>query len=115
MVDANSRDSSLIQPARGQPQLPADLLAVLAGLSNPQDIASLLSDLLTPQETEALTERWLIAERLSRGESQRAVADALGVSITTVSRGARSLKYGSGGFALALMMLRRLQDPPQTR
>ena len=115
MVDAKSRDNNQIQPVRGQPQLPADLLAVLAGLSDIRDISSLLSDLLTPQETEALTERWLIAERLSRGEPQRAVADALGVSITTVSRGARSLKYGAGGFALALMTLRRLQDPPPAR
>ena len=95
-----------VEQPKNQPQLPGDLLKVLALLRRDADIARLLSDLLTPQETEALTERWLIAERLSRGESQRVVADALGVSITTVSRGARSLKYGSGGFALALGTLR---------
>jgi Trp operon repressor len=69
----------------------------------------LLSDLLTPQEVEALAERWWIAERLSRGEAQRSVAEALQVSITTVSRGARSLKYGAGGFDLALKTLANLQ------
>lgn len=115
MADASSPDTSHIQPTRGQPQLPGDLLTVLAVLTQPQNIASLLSDLLTPQETEALTERWLIAERLSRGESQRAVADALGVSITTVSRGARSLKYGAGGFALALTTLHRLENPAEAK
>jgi uncharacterized protein YerC len=31
------------------------------------------------------------------------------VSITTVSRGARSLKYGAGGFDLALKTLANLQ------
>ncbi len=94
---------------RGQPQLPADLLTVLAALGDPRDIALLLSDLLTPQEVEALAERWWIAERLSRGEAQRSVAEALQVSITTVSRGARSLKYGAGGFDLALKTLANLQ------
>jgi Trp operon repressor len=94
---------------RGQPQLPDDLLAVLATLADAGHIAMLLSDLLTPQETEVLTERWHIAERLSRGEPQRAVADALAVSITTVSRGARSLKYGAGGFQLALQTLQNLR------
>lgn len=97
---------------RGQPQLPADLLTVLAALGDPRDIALLLSDLLTPQEVEALAERWWIAERLSRGEPQRAVAEALQVSITTVSRGARSLKYGAGGFDLALKTLATLQTAP---
>lgn len=92
----------------GPPHLPAELLAVLAELRDPAQVALLLDDLLTPQEIEALTERWHIAERLSRGESQRAVAEALAVSVTTVSRGARSLKYGGGGFALALQTLKRL-------
>lgn len=97
-------------PLRGQPQLPDDLLQVLASLGEAQQIGLLLSDLLTPQEVEALTERWWIAQRLSRGEPQRAVAEALQVSITTVSRGARSLKYGTGGFDLALRTLAQLGD-----
>ncbi len=101
--------------ARGQPQLPADLLTVLATLDNPRDMALLLSDLLTPQEVEALAERWWIAARLSRGEPQRAVAEALQVSITTVSRGARSLKYGTGGFELAFKTLADLRALPQDR
>jgi Trp operon repressor len=96
---------------RGQPQLPNGLLAVLAALDQPGQIAMLLGDLLTPQETEALGERWQIAQLLSRGEPQRAVADALSVSITTVSRGARSLKYGTGGFELALQTLQQLPSP----
>lgn len=105
---------------RGQPQLPRELLTVLATWTDPEPIARLLSDLLTPQELEALAERWWIAERLSRGEAQRAVSEALQVSITTVSRGARSLKYGAGGFDLALRTLRGLEaarpdDPTERR
>ena len=65
----------------------------------------LLDDLLTPAEVEALGERWAIVKLLSAGHSQRKVRDEVGVSITTVSRGSRQLKYGTGGFAHALSLL----------
>lgn len=82
------------------PRLPDDLLAVL-GLLEPEPLQRLCDDLLTPAEVAAIGERWEIVKRLAAGESQRAIRDALGVSIATVSRGSRQLRYGSGGFAFA--------------
>ena len=67
----------------------------------------MLSDLLTPAEIEALSERWQIVQRLLAGQSQREVAAELGVSITTVSRGSRQLKYGVGGIETARRALGR--------
>jgi TrpR family trp operon transcriptional repressor len=87
------------------PDLPADLLRLLADLREPEALRLVLADLLTPAETEALTERWEIAKLLQAGHSQRGVSAGLGVSITTVSRGARQLKYGHGGFQLAFRAL----------
>jgi Trp operon repressor len=87
------------------PELPAELLRVLARLDRVEDVARLLSDLLTPAEIEALGERWQIVQRLAGGQSQREVAAELGVSITTVSRGSRQLKYGVGGIAMAQRLL----------
>jgi Trp operon repressor len=84
-----------------EPALPQDLLDVIAHLHDPAQIAQLLQDLLTPAETGALAERWGIVKLLAAGNSQRAVRDEVGVSITTVSRGSRQLRYGSGGFGLA--------------
>ncbi|HXC24301.1 MAG TPA: YerC/YecD family TrpR-related protein [Gemmatimonadaceae bacterium] len=80
------------------PKLPQDLLSTLARLTNVEEISRLLSDLLTPGEIEAVTERWDILRLLTAGKSQRDISAELGVSITTVSRGSRQLKYGPGGF-----------------
>ena len=84
------------------PSLPADLLAVLASINDPADLDRVFSDLLSPAETETLRERWAIIKRLDEGASQRVVAAEVGTSVTTVSRGARQLKYGEGGFRMAL-------------
>lgn len=92
-----------------QPELPAELLAVLARLSDPQTVMFVLADLLTPQEIEGLTERWRIGQLLTAGHTQREVAAHLGVSVTTVSRGNRMLRYGPGGFAFALKQLAAIE------
>ena len=95
------------QPRTKQPALPAELLRVLTRLDRVEDMASLLSDRPTPAEIEAVGERWQIVQRLLAGQSQREVAAELGVSITTVSRGSRQLKYGVGGFEVAQRALGR--------
>ena len=88
-----------------QPALPEDLLAVFAHIDEPGQLARLLGDLLTPAEIEAIGERWLVVKALAAGLSQRAVRDSLGVSITTVSRGSRQMKYGNDGIGDAFDVL----------
>jgi TrpR family trp operon transcriptional repressor len=85
-----------------RPRLPADLVDVLTSFRRCSDVDLVLTDLLTPSEIESIAERWEIVKRLDAGESQRDVRDAVGVSVTTVSRGSRGLKYGVGGFRIAL-------------
>ena len=92
-----------------QPTLPPDLLQALALLREPAQVELFLRDLLTPYERESIAERWAIVQALQRGETQRQVRDRLGCSITTVSRGAKQLKYGDGGFALALGLLEQAE------
>lgn len=92
--------SPLASPGKA-PALPAELLRALSRLDRVEDVALLLADLLTPAEIEAVGERWQIVQRLVAGQSQREVAEELGVSITTVSRGSRQLKYGVGGIEVA--------------
>ena len=89
------------------PELPTELLRALARLDSPEAIGQVMNELLTPSEVEALGERWEIMKRLTAGQSQREVAAELGVSITTVSRGSRQLKYGQGGFQVALKALEK--------
>lgn len=97
------------------PTLPDDLLAVICATIDPDQLSQLLTDLLTPSEIEAIGERWTIVKRLASGESQRAVRDALGCSVTTVSRGSRQLQYGTGGFAKAFDTLAAIGLPDPRR
>lgn len=57
-----------------------------------------LLDILTPAEYQEISIRWQIVKRLSKGMPQREIARKLGVSVATVSRGARELLNKKGGF-----------------
>lgn len=57
-----------------------------------------LHNILTPGELEEIAKRLQIVKLLLAGVSQREVAKKLGVSMGTVSRGSRELKYGDNGF-----------------
>jgi TrpR family trp operon transcriptional repressor len=96
-------------PDSSPTHLPADLVAVLAALTEAADVQRLMADLLSPAEARKIGERWAIMKALTEGETHRAVRDHLGVSIATVSRGSRQLQFGAGGFDLALRTLRRLE------
>lgn len=72
---------------------------------SPAELERFLTDLLSPAELASVSERWAIVKCLAAGMTQREVRDALSVSVTTVTRGNKQLKQGSGGFALALARL----------
>ena len=61
-----------------------------------EDFKGLLQDLMTPQEIVELGERMQIISHLKEGMTQRKVAETMGISVTTVNRGARVLKFGTG-------------------
>jgi len=58
------------------------------------ELEDLLVGLLTPQEIETLLTRIEIVKRLKKGESQRVIAESLGVGIATVTRGAKEVRQG---------------------
>ena len=62
----------------------------------------LLNDLLSPKEYDEMAMRVQIVKRLLDGDVQREVSEGLGVSIVTVTRGARTLLNDEGGFNLLL-------------
>lgn len=61
-----------------------------------------LRNILTPSELEEISKRLQIVKLLLDGVSQREVAKKLGISMGTVSRGSRELKYGENGFRRVL-------------
>lgn len=79
-----------------------ELAQTLVSLENKKVAIAFLKNILTPSELEEIATRLQIAKLLNEGVAQRDVAKKLNVSIGTVSRGSRELKYGESGFKQVL-------------
>ncbi|MBI1308336.1 MAG: hypothetical protein GC129_00560 [Proteobacteria bacterium] len=77
-------------------------------LKTEEECASFLKDLCTPAEISAFVDRWRVARDLDAGqESYRAIHDATGVSVTTITRVARFLDQGFNGYRTVLQRLKK--------
>lgn len=81
------------------------LCSALLSLDSRKDMKAFLDDLLTPAETKAVAERWAVVRALRRGLPYRRVYEETGVSTATVTRVARCLKGGAGGYRRVLERL----------
>ena len=72
------------------------LVEFILSLKSREDAKQFLKSILTPAELEELPKRLQIFKMLDKGIPQRKIAEKLNVSIGTVSRGSRVLKYESG-------------------
>ncbi len=70
----------------------SELARLLARTDDPQLVEGVLGALLTPSEAHDLSARWELVKRLDRGETQRAIAKELGLSLCKITRGSRELK-----------------------
>ncbi len=85
-----------------------ELCELVASVKDETEADLLLKDLFTSQEREVLTERWQIVQELAKGTPQRRIAEKLGTSISTVTRGSLAFQHGSKGFAHFLKKLRKV-------
>jgi TrpR family trp operon transcriptional repressor len=69
-----------------------ELSKVFAGLNDKKIIAGFLRELLSESELQRLSLRWELLKLLEKGQSQRAIARKLGVSLCKITRGSRELK-----------------------
>lgn len=84
-----------------------EIIKVIALLSPDTNLlGEFFTDLLTPAEYREITIRWQIVKQLNKGISQRKIAENLGISVATVSRGARVMLGPKGGFHRALTLIR---------
>lgn len=79
-----------------------ELVDILSGIAVSTTMSDTLSNLLTPQEMEEMALRLQIFKGLLNNKSQRDLAKELNVSLATVSRGSRELKYGKPGLRKVL-------------
>lgn len=76
------------------------LMQAIALLQTKEEANAFFNDLCTPAELEAMADRFHVVPLLRQGISYRAIHEQTGVSVTTITRVARSLMMGSGGYTL---------------
>jgi TrpR-related protein YerC/YecD len=81
-------------------QAEKNLYTAMAALRTPEECRAFLRDLCTPAEIQAMADRWAVVDWLMRGVPYREINRATGVSVTTISRVARCLADGNGGYSL---------------
>jgi TrpR-related protein YerC/YecD len=89
-------------------QAERNLFAALATLRNGDECRAFFRDLCTPAEIQAMADRWAVVDWLMRGVPYREINRLTGVSVTTISRVARCLADGNGGYSL---IVRRTKGP----
>ncbi|MCH9613824.1 MAG: Trp operon repressor [Chlamydiia bacterium] len=70
-----------------------EFLSLIKNINSAHELTGVFKVILTPEEFEAIGGRILILQALLKGEeSQREMAERLGVSIATITRGSNALK-----------------------
>lgn len=69
-------------------------------LKDEKEALAFFNDLCTPAELEAMADRWVVVPLLRQGIPYRAIHEQTAVSVTTITRVARCLSLGSGGYTL---------------
>jgi TrpR family trp operon transcriptional repressor len=83
-----------------------ELSTVLAATGDRELVKAFLTSLLTPSERLDIAARWELVNRIDLGETQRRVAQELGVSLCKITRGSKELKKDGSPFKTML----RLRD-----
>lgn len=79
----------------------ADLLyEALALIKTAEEAKKLFQDLCTPTEIQAMADRWRVVALIKENMPYRQIYDETKVSVTTVGRVARCIKFGEGGYNL---------------
>jgi TrpR-related protein YerC/YecD len=84
-----------------------DLLKTIVSLRTEEEATRFFRDLCTISELEAMSHRWHAVRLVDEGRPYLEVSKTSGASTATVTRVAHWLKYGEGGYRLALDRRRR--------
>ncbi len=83
-----------------QPSAITQLMHAISLLKTPQEAEAFLGDLCTLSELESMADRWQVALLLKKDMPYRVIHEKTGVSMTTITRVARALTMGHGGYQL---------------
>lgn len=77
-----------------------DLMHAISLLKTKDEAMQFFTDLCTPAELESMADRWQVIPLLRQGIPYRSIHEQTGVSVTTITRVARCLSFGTGGYNL---------------
>jgi TrpR-related protein YerC/YecD len=80
----------------------SDLFEAILELEDADEVERFLRDLCTLRELQAMAHRWEVAKLVEQGLPYQEISRRTGASTTTVTRVAHWLRYGEGGYRLAL-------------
>jgi len=89
-----------------------ELFEVIVHLEDPEECARFFRDLCTLTELKAMAERWQVVQLVSEEIPYREISERTGASTATITRIARWLKYGEGGYRF---MLERVREKNEVR
>jgi len=89
------------------------LCSALSACGTEEEAADFLRDVGTLSELQAWSERLEVAKQLSQGKTYREIAVNTGASTTTVTRVAKFLENGTGGYRKILNAHRHHRIAPQ--
>lgn len=69
-------------------------------IENPKEAQRFFTDLCTPTELEAMADRWQVVPLVRLGIPYRTIHERTGVSVATITRIARCIHLGEGGYSL---------------
>ncbi len=78
------------------------LCTAMTQLNTEEDMANFLRDIGTLAELQAWAERFEVAKQLAQGKTYRDISKNTGASTTTVTRVAKFLENGEGGYRKVL-------------
>lgn len=76
------------------------LMHAISLLKDGEEAMQFFTDLCTPAELESMADRWQVVPLLLEGVPYRSIHEQTAVSVTTITRVARSLSFGTGGYRL---------------
>ncbi|AXA33604.1 YerC/YecD family TrpR-related protein [Francisella adeliensis] len=75
-----------------------ELYEVFTNFESVEEAKLFLEDLCTPVDLVAMAARWRVVKELKEDKPYRQIHAETGVSLTTISRVARCLTYGTNGY-----------------
>ncbi|ASG67679.1 hypothetical protein fh0823_03830 [Francisella halioticida] len=84
-----------------------DLYEVFTNFESIGEAKLFLEDLCTPVDLMAMAARWRVVKELKKDKPYRQIYAETGVSLTTITRVARCLSYGTNGYNIVYNKIKK--------